>query len=380
MSAWFSTHYGLEVSYSKNWVFPSNLLWYDRWTSIISQPSPPQYIEILTWNDYGESHYIGPLSSPHSDDGNSKWTNDMPHDGWLEMAKPYIAAFKAGQQSISVTEDKLIYWYRPATKMGNCDSTDTCNKAWPRSSSPNPNYFVGRPNGADTMEDQIFVVALLTDAGTVTITSGGNTQQFQAKKGANAFTLALGTGKQSFSLARSGQTILSGDSLRDVSSSCICGIYNFNAYVGSLPAGKADTLTSDGLAKFADGLQATCQATPSLDTAPTGNGGSGAPAATQTPTSLGSASSTLLSSSTGTPFNSPLSSSMTSILPGSMSQTYASPGPPASTSSAIAGTPGSGGACVMTSLGQFGPTNCLPKGCTWQGPVGSTPPSPCDGA
>ena len=33
------------------------------------------------WNDYGESHYIGPLSSPHIDDGNSKWTNDMfvPH-------------------------------------------------------------------------------------------------------------------------------------------------------------------------------------------------------------------------------------------------------------------------------------------------------------
>ena len=28
-------------------------------------------------NDYGESHYVGPLSSPHIDDGNSKWTNDM---------------------------------------------------------------------------------------------------------------------------------------------------------------------------------------------------------------------------------------------------------------------------------------------------------------
>lgn len=37
----------------------------------------PQFLEIITWNDYGESHYIGPLSSIHYDDGNSKWTNDM---------------------------------------------------------------------------------------------------------------------------------------------------------------------------------------------------------------------------------------------------------------------------------------------------------------
>ncbi|KAL8665721.1 MAG: hypothetical protein Q9202_002031 [Teloschistes flavicans] len=40
-------------------------------------PLGPQYVEIITWNDYGESHYIGPLSSPHYDDGNSKWVNDM---------------------------------------------------------------------------------------------------------------------------------------------------------------------------------------------------------------------------------------------------------------------------------------------------------------
>ena len=75
VSAWFSTHYGSEVAYSKNWVFPSDLLWYNRWMEILRLA--PQYVEIITWNDYGESHYIGPLSSPHYDDGNSKWTNDM---------------------------------------------------------------------------------------------------------------------------------------------------------------------------------------------------------------------------------------------------------------------------------------------------------------
>lgn len=64
-----------EVSYSKNWVFPSDLLWFRRWNEILTMG--PQFLEIITWNDYGESHYIGPLSSIHNDDGNSKWTNDM---------------------------------------------------------------------------------------------------------------------------------------------------------------------------------------------------------------------------------------------------------------------------------------------------------------
>ena len=75
VSPWFFTHYGTEVSYSKNWVFPSDLLWYTRWQEILQLK--PRFVEIITWNDYGESHYIGPLSSPHNDDGNSKWTLDM---------------------------------------------------------------------------------------------------------------------------------------------------------------------------------------------------------------------------------------------------------------------------------------------------------------
>lgn len=71
VSPWFSTHFGGEVSYTKNWVFPSGLLWYNRWREILA--TSPRFVELLTWNDYGESHYIGPLSSPHIDDGASKW-------------------------------------------------------------------------------------------------------------------------------------------------------------------------------------------------------------------------------------------------------------------------------------------------------------------
>lgn len=56
-------------------MFPGDLLWYSRWNEILELG--PRFVEIITWNDYGESHYTGPLDSMHYDDGNSKWTNDM---------------------------------------------------------------------------------------------------------------------------------------------------------------------------------------------------------------------------------------------------------------------------------------------------------------
>lgn len=379
VSAWFSTHYGLEVPYSKNFVFPSDLLWYQRWTEILTLA--PQFIEIITWNDYGESHYVGPESSPHLDDGNSKWTNDMPHDGFLQMAKPYIAAFKAGSKTVEnyIESDQLIYWYRPTLKSASCDSTDTCNKPW-LSSTPNPNYFVGKPNGYDTMSDSIFVVALLKSAGTVTVTSGTNTQSFTANAGANAFQVPMGIGKQSFSLSRSGQTVLSGDSLKEIISDCVCGIYNFNAYVGTLPAGPSDPLQPDGLKSFDLSLSATCQATPSLGTAPAAGTG---PVAAPTSSAAAFVSSV-------TPISTGLTVSTSSgIAPTTtLTSAYAPPENPITTATTTpvqapttttAAVGGSGGSKTVTALSQLAPTNCMHAGYVWAGPPGSDPAAYCDG-
>ncbi|GIJ99164.1 hypothetical protein Aspvir_001290 [Aspergillus viridinutans] len=257
VSGWFSTHFGGEVPYSKNWVFPSDLLWYDRWQEILNLG--PRFVEIVTWNDYGESHYIGPLSSPHTDDGASKWVMDMPHNGWLEMSKPFIAAYKAGEKSVNnyITEDKLIYWYRPTPKDINCDSTDTTMQGNPNNSSGN--FFRGRPNGYETMSDEVFVVSLLTSPATVQVTSGSGSETFQAQAGASAFAAPMGIGKQQFSLLRSGQTVMSDTSLKDIVNSCICGIYNFNAYVGTVPPEKTiDKLQSAGLSMLNQGLTVPC--------------------------------------------------------------------------------------------------------------------------
>ncbi|KAK3682260.1 putative alpha-1,3-glucanase/mutanase [Podospora appendiculata] len=272
VSPWFSTHFGPEVSYSKNWVFPSDLLWYERLTEVLA--SKPQYIELVTWNDYGESHYLTSLSSTHYDDGNSKWVNDMPHDGWLDMAKPFLAAFKAGADKVDdyIEEDQIIYWYRPTLKSLDCDATDTTMKA---ANNESGNYFMGRPAGHETMEDSVFVVTLLKAAGSVSVTSGGNKAvTFSAPAGAYAQKVPMGVGQQAFELTRDGKSVLSGTSLKDISDVCICGIYNFNAYVGKLPFEGFGTLDKDGLASLTAGLHvSTCSPTPSLGSGETATGG-----------------------------------------------------------------------------------------------------------
>ncbi|KAJ6464096.1 mutanase [Mycena sanguinolenta] len=278
-SPWFSTHYGPEVSYSKNWIFPSDLLWFNRWTELL-ELAPP-FIEIITWNDYGESHYVGPLSSTHEDDGASKWANDMPHDSWLDMAKPFIAAYHAGATSVNsfITQDQIIYWYRPTLSTLDCDDTDTTANTPANNASGN--YFEGRPNGWQSMSDSVFVITLLTSPGDLTVTSGGNTQVFQnVSAGASSFEVPMAVGQQSFALARNGVNVLAANSLKDVSSVCPCGLYNFNAYTGSIPPSFVDQMGPDGLNSLVTGLHvSTCFPTASLPTsAPpyTGLGGTGA--------------------------------------------------------------------------------------------------------
>ncbi|KAJ7134075.1 putative alpha-1,3-glucanase/mutanase [Mycena crocata] len=260
-SPWFSTHFGPEVSYSKNWVFPGELSWYLRWVQILALK--PTFVEVVTWNDYGESHYIGPLSSPHTDDGSSKLVNDMPHGGWMDMAKPFIAAYKAGSPSVTpyITSDQLVYWYRPTPKSINCDATDTTIQP---ASNASGNYFQGRPNGWESLSDSVFVVSLLTAPGVVTVNSGATEYTFNAPAGASAFAVPFELGAQRFALGRGGKEVLGAVSLKTIEDKCPCGLYNFNAYVGTVPPAPRDVLQSEGLAQFGTGLKTVCAASPSL--------------------------------------------------------------------------------------------------------------------
>ncbi|KAF5315005.1 hypothetical protein D9619_007104 [Psilocybe cf. subviscida] len=94
VSPWFFTHYGPD-SFNKNSVFLSDQhLYSKRWDSLIAQRDKFDIVQVLTWNDYGESHYVGPIkgAQPNS----QAWTDGMDHTAWLALTKYYAAAFKTG--------------------------------------------------------------------------------------------------------------------------------------------------------------------------------------------------------------------------------------------------------------------------------------------
>lgn len=210
--------------------------------SYLQQELVPEYVEIVTWNDYGESHYVTPLSSPHTDDGGSKWVNDMPHDGWLDMAKPFISAYKNGSTTVS----------------------DYINTTMGTANNMSGNYFNGCPNSWETLTDEVFVVSLLTANGTVTVNSRSTEYSYDALAGASAFSVPMGVGAQAFALTRDGGPVMNGTSLKEIVLECVYGIYNFNAYVRTVPARDSDSLQADGLAALTSGLAVACEATPSL--------------------------------------------------------------------------------------------------------------------
>ncbi|KAL4807616.1 glycoside hydrolase [Aspergillus unguis] len=210
VSPWFSTHFN-----SKNWVFICENLPHLRWEQMLEMK--PELIEIISWNDYGESHYIGPYSKNHSDDGSSQWAKGFPHDAWRIIAKPYIAAYKAGETAPSVESDQLVYWYRPTPKSVPC--------------SKDP---LGPPRGVELVTDRIYVTTLLTKPATLTVSSGGQEFSVEVDAGIVTTDFAMGVGVQTFSVSRGGDEVLGGQGGLDIKDSC--DYYNFNVYVGSFSA------------------------------------------------------------------------------------------------------------------------------------------------
>ncbi|KAM0154948.1 hypothetical protein ACHAPG_006173 [Botrytis cinerea] len=300
VSPWFSTHFN-----SKNWVFISEELITDRWNQMLAMQ--PALIEIISWNDFGESHYISPPEPNHKDDGSSQWADGFPHDGWRVISKPYIAAYKAGASTPTVTEDQLVYWYRPTPKGITC-TNDT----------------LGPPNGREMLADDIFVTTLLTKPATLVVTSGDKTPvSIDVPAGIVTTNFTMGVGNQYFMVTRKGSPVLNGYGGLNIVDKC--EKYNFNAYVGSLngtsndgpppPATTTSTstfITTTSTSTSSTSTSITTTSTASVPPISTTSSSSSTTSPTSTTTSTTSATSII---STTTTTSSSTSTSSTSSLP-----------------------------------------------------------------
>ncbi|PPR02844.1 hypothetical protein CVT24_002322 [Panaeolus cyanescens] len=189
VSPWFFTHYGPD-SYNKNFVYLSDQhLYSKRWESIIDSRDSFDIIQVLSWNDYGESHYIGPIKGDQPK--SQAWTDGMDHTGWLELTGYYATAFKTGQFP-TVEKDKLFMWSRPHPA---------------KASSPDP---VPQPTNYELFEDTVWAVVMATAPSTVTLTTSSTTSKsFEVPAGVSKLAIPISAGgMMKGTIERDGQVVL----------------------------------------------------------------------------------------------------------------------------------------------------------------------------
>ncbi|KAG6831948.1 hypothetical protein H0H92_006549 [Tricholoma furcatifolium] len=213
VSPWFFTHYGPD-SYNKNFIYLSDQhLYSKRWESLIDTRDQIDIVQIISWNDYGESHYVGPIkgAQPNS----QAWVDGMHHTGWLNLTNYYATAFKTGAFP-TIEKDQLFMWSRPHPTLAT---------------APDP---VGPPTNFELFEDNVWAVVMVTAPSTVVLsTSPQNSQTFQVQAGLTKLSIPIsaGEGMQGI-ISRNGTTVLT----LSPSNFTFQGspqVYNFNAFVAS---------------------------------------------------------------------------------------------------------------------------------------------------
>lgn len=178
----------------------------------------PDFVEFISWNDTGESHYIG-NAWPEVISGSpdiQAYSDGFDHKGWLQVIAPFIAAYKAGVTDISQIS---------ATSTGSSSGSVVNGSIWYRTLLSTANCSSDIQNYQQAQDAINFAIILPREnAATYTITAHSNCQQigsFAGKSGLNWKTvLGLQGGKASFQVVRvvdsSGIAIASAFGTKDV--------------------------------------------------------------------------------------------------------------------------------------------------------------------
>ncbi|KAJ7074215.1 glycoside hydrolase family 71 protein [Mycena amicta] len=132
VSPWMFCHFNSPLNknfiyYMDDWMFTT------RWEQLIAHRQDVDMVQVLTWNDWGESHYLGPLLDAESQPGSEAWVNGYDHTPWLDLFAFYITAFKTGFYSIS--QDRIFLWARLSPAQATVDPQDDpvgppANREW----------------------------------------------------------------------------------------------------------------------------------------------------------------------------------------------------------------------------------------------------------
>ncbi|WVW84729.1 hypothetical protein I302_106764 [Kwoniella bestiolae CBS 10118] len=239
VSPLFFTHYGTEGdwAFNKNWIYRSDdLLLPTRFQQLLSLPpdQSPQCIEIISWNDFGESHYIGPVLGAQP--GSERWTEGMDHEGFRVMIKYYVEKWKNqvrhGKDEASSSDGsgkeekgKMVVWYRTQSR----DMSAAEDR-------------VGKPDHSEWAQDLLnFFILLpspqysLKDTFTLHVQNGGHSHRpISLDVGSvNLVPVPFFTGQVTFQVMRGAREVVMDGKGRDIVEG---GGWNYNMWSGVFDA------------------------------------------------------------------------------------------------------------------------------------------------
>jgi glucan endo-1,3-alpha-glucosidase len=163
-----------------------------QWRTIIQQQ--PDWVEIVTWNDFNES-YVCPVAAPGSPDNGrspkaapSYLKSRSSHAGYLELSRYYIEWYKSGKPP--PLKDALFYFYRRHPKDAVAKE-DRPVKAL-----------------AGLVQDVLYVTTMMTAPAELQVTSGGTKTVHPVKAGIQHVRIPFSCGAQHFTVCRDGKSIL----------------------------------------------------------------------------------------------------------------------------------------------------------------------------
>jgi hypothetical protein len=164
VSPWFFTN---MPGFDKNWLWNGGDLWYERWKQVWFLQ--PEFVEIISWNDYGESHYIGPLDNRQYEafgqgrvNSPFNYADNMPHDGWRTHLPYLISTYKTGKATIS--QESIVTWLRLAR-------SDACPAGGTTGNTASQLQIEFSPSGV--LKDRAYISALLGSPANIHVSKGG---------------------------------------------------------------------------------------------------------------------------------------------------------------------------------------------------------------
>jgi hypothetical protein len=142
-------------------------LWFDRWLQVVyltriqKDFAPPTFAQIISWNDYGESHYIGPLIPKATyafevGKAFTRYADGVHHDGFRRFLPFLIQLAKTGSATIGT--QGVTMWYRNSEALACTYSGTVANTATQLQREFSP---------AAVVADKVFYSALLGAPATV---------------------------------------------------------------------------------------------------------------------------------------------------------------------------------------------------------------------